>query len=351
MNFFFLLLIFFIFLFFIIFLPKLKYLFSNEIKDLWTNEKPHWIARIFYGSIQSFAKFWHQYEIHGLENIQSKNCLLVGYHSRCTVDGVYVQAFLQGTTMMSPIFFAIPLSKQLFNKLHCVSTHLSGISTDQNFLNIVINGNRPTILYPGGYHECYKPLNEKYLVKWKELPGYARVLLSEPDRPGFNTSVIPFYTRNSEDIYVTTDWWYNYSSQMVRNNFYNYENGQNWLLPTLFPKSILALGFILLPKPVKLDLFIGKPLIPLQDESNKQFAKRVTIALQELIDTTKKIEIKETNKKQQTILSMFLFHPLYTIYTFLELTLFWSLNLLFYIFIIPFLLLFVLIIKKNHKKE
>lgn len=332
-----------------IIIPKLFLLYFNNnqnIQDIWTNEKLHFISKLFFISVQNFAIFWHKYEIHGIENIKSKNSLLVGYHSRCTVDGVYTQAFLQGTTIMSPIFFAIPLSKQLFNKIHCVSTHSHGLSSEQSFIQTVINGNRPTILYPGGYHECYKTLDEKYKVKWKEIPGYARILLSEPNRPGSETSVIPFYTHNSEEIYLTTDWWYNYSSFMIRNDFHNYENGNHWLLPFLFPKSILALGFILIPKPVKLDLYIGKPLTPYKDETDKQFAKRVEISLQELIDNTK--NLKQSNN-ERTIKYMLFNYPIYTLYTFIQMTLFWSLNFILYIFIVPFILIFVLLIKKSKK--
>lgn len=351
----------FLFLFLFLFLPKLSLIYSKDIYDIWSpssssssssssspssSSSLHILAKIFYGSIQNFALFWHQYEIHGKEYLQSNNCLLLGYHSRCTIDGVYIQAFLQGTTIMSPIFFAIPLSNKLFSLIHCVSTHNHGLSSDESFIQTVVHGNRPTILYPGGYHECYKTLDEKYKVKWKELPGYARVLLSEPNRPGDKTSVIPFYTRNSEEIYLTNNWWYNYSSHMIRNDFHDYENGNNWLLPFLFPKSILALGFFLIPKPVKLDLYLGKPLTPLKDETDKQFAKRVEIALQELIDSTKNIS---TSKEERTLIHMFLNYPLYTLYTFIEMTLFWSINFILYIFIVPFILLFVLIIQKKKK--
>lgn len=310
----------------------------------------HWIAKLFYGGIQHFARFWHQYEIHGIENIKKSNCLLVGYHSRCTVDGVYAQAFLQGTTMMSPIFFTIPFSSKIYDKIHCVSTHLQGQSADESFITTVVHGDRPTILYPGGHHECYKPVNEKYKVMWKELPGYARILLAEPSRPGAQTAVIPFYTRNSEDIFYTTDWWYEYSGKMVVKDFYDFEHGNIWLLPFLFPKSIAGLGFCPLPKPIKLDLFIGEPVTPNPNETATQFAERVRLSLQKLIDSTQySQDIKE--KTITPIWKFYLRHPIYTAYVVFQMSLFWSSALLLNTLLVPLMMIWKIIAKLLFSKK
>ncbi len=297
------------------------------------------IGRLFYGSIQHFIRFWHHYEIHGEENIRQKNCLLVGYHSRCTVDGVYAHAIFNGITMMSPIFFTVPFSKQFFEKINCISTHIHGLSSEESFLQTILHSDRPTILYPGGHHECYKPIHEKYQVKWKELPGYSRILLSEPNRPGNETAVIPFFTRNSEDIFWTNDWWYDYSGKMVINDFHEFENGKFWLLPFLFPKSIAALGFVFLPKPVKLDLFIGKPIIPKENETSIEFAERVRNSLQNLIDSNQ-FSQSDPHDSNRTLRSYILSHPFYSLFTFFQMSLFWTITIALNIILVPFLLLF-----------
>jgi 1-acyl-sn-glycerol-3-phosphate acyltransferase len=330
-------------------IPKIPLYFDQKVRDRWTKETPHWIARIFYGGIQNFAKFWHRYEIHGIENLSKTNCLLVGYHSRCTVDGVYAQAFLQGTTIMSPIFFAVPASKWIFEKIHCVSTHLPGQSADESFVTTVVEGNRPTILYPGGHHECYKPLDEKYKVMWKELPGYARILLSEPNRPGANTAVVPFFTRNSEEIFFTTDWWYDVSGKMVINDFYEYEHGNIWLLPLLFPKTIAGLGFTPLPRPVKLDLFIGEPVIPKPNETATEFAERVRSSLQSLIDST---QVSSPAPAPSSSVWLFLLsHPLYSAYVFFQMSIFWSSTLLLNTLLVPAMMVWQLVARMIFKKK
>lgn len=134
-------------------IPKLEDFFNFKKLDIWTGEIPKWFARVFYGGIQRFALFWHNYEIHGIDNIRRDNCLLVGYHSRCTVDAVYATAFLEPTTIMSPIFFAVPGSKALFESINCVSSHGESKNSADSFIATVVRGGRPVMLFPGGHHE------------------------------------------------------------------------------------------------------------------------------------------------------------------------------------------------------
>jgi 1-acyl-sn-glycerol-3-phosphate acyltransferase len=334
--------------------PKLYFL-RTGMKDIWTHEDPHWLGRMFYGSVQSFAKFWHRYEVHGLENVTKNNCLLVGYHSRCTTDGVYATAFVAPTTIMSPIFFAVPFSKRLFSRINCVSTHSEGMSSSESFIDTVVNGKRPTLLFPGGHHECYKPVNEKYKAMWKELPGYARILLEEPQRPGQDTTVVPFYTHNCEEIYASSDWWYDYSGKAILKDFHDFENGKLWILPLLMPKSLAALGMILLPRPVKLDLYFGPPVKPLPKEDAKDFARRVREAMQTLIDDVRKRKaISEEKEEKRTMLSMFCRYPIYTTYAVVQNAIMWSSFILLNTTIVPFAMIgmsvFNLIYKKNSKR-
>ena len=314
--------------------PKIPGIFSRQ-RDLWTDKLPHWYVRIFFGGVKQFAKFWHRYEIHGFENLRKSNCLLVGYHSRCTLDGVYATAFVEPTTIISPIFFAVPFSNIMFETLHCVSSHSKGMSTSASFVNTVTKGDRPTLLFPGGHYECYKPVSNKYKVMWKELPGYARILLEEPTRPGQDTVVVPFYTHDGEGIYATSDWWYDYSGKEVLKNFREFENGNMWLLPLLMPKTLAALGMILLPRPVKLDLHFGSPLTPRRDEDAVQFAKRVKEATQSLIDDVREKAAINGDQDNRTILSMLLRYPVYTTYALLQNTFMWSTFLFLNMGVVP----------------
>jgi hypothetical protein len=341
----------------VLIIPKLSNVLDTTKRDIWTREIPDWFGRVFYGGIQGFAKFWHDYEIHGIENVSSSNCLLVGYHSRPTVDGVYATAFLEPTTIMSPLFFAVPGSGYIFSQIHCISSHVEGASSDESFVRAVVGGHRPVVLFPGGHHECYKQFGDQYQAQWKELPGYARVLLAEPDRPGRDTKVVPFFTNSCEDIYPTTDSWYNFSGKMVVDNFRNFENGSFWLLPLLGPQSICALGFVLLPRPVKLDLYIGRPVTPLEGESAVVFASRVKTAMQALID-----ECRAANPtaKQRSWLHMWINYPLYCTFVIFQNLIMWSAIIVLMIVTSPLVIVYHAVMrllkgkrkeKSEHKKE
>jgi hypothetical protein len=274
---------------------------------MWSREpQANWIARLFYGGVQGFATYWHGYEVHGLENLRARGdgrggggTLLVGYHSRPMIDGVYATAFLQAKAILSPVFFALPGARYIFGSFHCESarSNIKGDSADESFVKTVMTADRPVLLFPGGPHECFKPLSEKHIVKWKERPGYARALVSHEvtarvhsatTTAATSVQVIPFYTHNCEEIYPTTDWWYDYSGQMLRSNFHELRKGKSYLLPLMVPKCFLAFGFIIFPRPVKLDLYIGVPLQPLENETDIAFAERVRVAMQELIDNVRK---------------------------------------------------------------
>lgn len=323
--------------------------------DLWTAQ-PHasWTARMFYGGVQSFAKYWHGYEVHGLGRLPPGPVLLVGYHSRATVDGVYAAAFLQPTTLMSPIFFAVPGAESLFASIHCVSTHDQSKSAEDSFLTTVTAGPRPVMLFPGGHHECFKRLAEKHVVRWRERPGFARALLADEGRRavGRTVSVVPFYTNNCEDIYPTTKWWYDYSGQMVQSHFHEFENGAYYLLPFLLPLSLMALGFLPLPRPVKLDLYIGEPLRPRDNETDIAFAKRVVVATQATVDTTrKKHEGDGAGAKSYNVQRC-----LYAIYMLVQNTVMWTIIVILNVLVVPIAIairLFVKVItnRTRHKKQ
>eukprot|EP00981_Chlorochromonas_danica_P015037 scaffold10132_cov169-Ochromonas_danica.AAC.2 len=55
-------------------------------------------------------------------------------------------------------------------------------------------------------------------------------------------------------------------------------------MPPMLVMMLYSVGFIFLPKPIKLDTYFGSPLVLQEGESAENFATRVKLALQELID-------------------------------------------------------------------
>jgi hypothetical protein len=241
------------------------------------------------------------------------------------------------------MFFTFGPARWFFKLINCVSSHAPGAkSSDASFARIVCSSERPIFLLPGGHHECYKPASEKYVAMWKELPGYARALLAEPDRPGSNTKVFPVFTNNCEEIFYSTNSWYDWTGKLVREEFHDFENGKLQKLVTLLPKVMLAFGFCFLPMPVKLDLYIGDPLVPEINESAIEFAQRVRTATQKLIDDTRHRHNDPASLKEKSDRSMFtmiLRHPFYASYVIIQNVLFWLFNFALVIAFSPIILI------------
>ena len=85
------------------------------------------------------------------------------------------------------------------------------------------------------------------------------------------------------------------------------------LFPLLVPLVICSLGFSLFPLPVKLDLYLGKPLIIKKGESTRSFSTRVQVATQKLIDTVQRQHVKEYNVLHTSKIWRYPFYSIYTL--------------------------------------
>lgn len=296
-----------------IILPKIPYIFWNTYKNIWYNNDDEettttltWIQRVVFIGISDFLKIWHFYDIHDLEKIKlyskNGNVLLVGYHSRCTLDLVYLISTIQCNVLASYILFKIPfisyLMKYHFNVIS--STVSRNIDDDYNsdsrinnynvnedqFVTTLYNSKKPLLLLPGGIFEFFKEYKLRYYIQWKEIPGFVRVICNNPKYLGMNTKVIPFYTKKCENCYYHHERFYNYYGKFG-NDCYNYCKKGSYnivLLPFTISIILLSLGFFLLPRRIKLDTYFGEPLQLNQNETAQSYAKRIKIATQELIN-------------------------------------------------------------------
>jgi hypothetical protein len=294
-----------------IILPKIPYIFWKNYKNIWNNDEETtltWIQRVVFIGISDYLKLWHNYDIHDLEKIKSYskngNVLLVGYHSRCTLDLVYLISTIQCNVLASYILFKIPfinyLLKYHFNVISSTESrniddssrsNSSNVNEDQ-FVTTLYNSKKPLLLLPGGIFEFFKEYKLRYHVQWKEIPGFVRVICNNPKYLGSNTKVIPFYTKKCENCYYHHEIFYNYFG-VFGNDFYNYCKKGSYnivFLPFTISIILLSLGFFLLPRRIKLDTFFGEPLQLNQNETAQSYANRIKIATQELID---KVEFNE----------------------------------------------------------
>lgn len=298
---------------------KLHYLLKKSVgnQSSFNRGKPlNWLQKVFFGSIVDFITIWNDYEVHDVDKLMSYggNCLLVGYHSRCTVDLMYLFCFLQPNLLVTFLLFKVPIVSTLLPMLGIVPSKSKGFSQSQDvFVSTLSEGFKPLMLLPGGAWEAFQPSKYKYTAKWKENPGFARIICHEKLKLGNRTKVVPFHTKNCEDCYWSFTYLNEFLSSNGRNLYDQFKDGKLYVLPLMLTSFLFATGFFILPKRIKLDVYFGEPVVLKENETSKEFGLRVEKAVQNLIDNVEAMpirDIKDTNPK--------LFIILLGIYTFIQ---------------------------------
>lgn len=285
---------------------KLAPLFTSK-KNIWTGEELNWVEKMVYGGIAAFARDWNDYEVHDLDRlIQNKeNCLLIGYHSRTTLDLIYLTATIHCHVLVTHLLFYIPIIGTVLPLLGIISSK-GGVRdrAEEAFIETLSRRERPLMLLPGGAFECMKAYHHRYRVMWKEVPGFARVIHDE-ERLQKHTKVIPFYTKNSELSLWTVAWWYTQSGRGVWYLMNAFRDGQVATLPVMMVLLLFSLGFFPLPSPVKLDTFFGSELVLQDNETAQAFALRVKTELHSLIDRVNGLP-ERPRRRQSAVYFLFL---------------------------------------------
>eukprot|EP01039_Chlorochromonas_danica_P003110 gene3110-3406_t len=247
---------------------------------------------IFIDRVKQFADYWHGYEIHDEHSVSplldKPNTLLIGYHSRPTIDIMYFVCSLRCHVIVTDLLFKIPILGQalpLFRVLPSRPVQSNGTkpSNSEYFANVLTSIDHPLLLLPGGEEECHKQYDEMYQLKWKEVPGFVRSICKQKAL-GQQTSVIPFYTKHCEDIFLTTPSWYNYSAKQAAHFMRQFRLTKNILyLPLVLLWLLLCFGNSLCPRVIKLDTYLGAPIVLAADESPEHFSQRIQEATNRLI--------------------------------------------------------------------
>lgn len=278
---------------------KLQYVFY-KIADPWNPKKQlNIFMKIVHTSLSRFGQMWNNYQIHGIDKIRNHpvgGSLLVGYHSRPTLDLIYLFATLKPKIIASHLFFRIPFFNFILDSMGVIPSKTIGHrSPEETFIESITTPGRPTVLLPGGIHDAMKPYDQKHLVQWKNPPGFARVMCNNREllKKRNGVQVIPFYTRNCELAFshfkVLHDFFGNYGMAMYN----SFNKGNLILLPFLLTCFLCSFGFILLPNRVKLETFLGDPLTLEDNETAEEFGKRVADGVQALIIKVQAMDAKE----------------------------------------------------------
>jgi 1-acyl-sn-glycerol-3-phosphate acyltransferase len=250
----------------------------------WYGKPMTWLQSTSFSAVRDFTRYWNNYEVHGLEKLQNMdgNCLLVGYHSRCTVDLVYVLVALQPGVIATHMMFKIPLMGWLLSQVNIFPSGTDG-NAEKGFIEALCS-KRPVLLLPGGVYECIKPLSQIGKIQWKPVPGFARIIHEQQELLGTKTKVVPFYTKNCEQSMYRSDFIYETFGLWGSRMYDMFRRGHYWLMPVMLSVMFISVGFKVLPRPVKLDTYLGDAVVLRKGESAESFSGRVSSATQALVD-------------------------------------------------------------------
>ncbi|KAM9574854.1 DGAT1/2-independent enzyme synthesizing storage lipids-like isoform 1-T1 [Guaruba guarouba] len=161
---------------------------ANPLSDVWDSARKT-IASFW----DVYARIWHGYELHGVENLPEGPGILVYYHGAIPIDYLYFlsRLFLWKKRLCLSVadhfVFRLPGLKLLLG--------VTGImpGTREECLIALKNGYLVSIS-PGGVREALFS-DESYQLVWGNRKGFARVALDA------KVPIIPMYTQNVREGY------------------------------------------------------------------------------------------------------------------------------------------------------
>ncbi|NXW93245.1 TMM68 protein, partial [Alopecoenas beccarii] len=225
----------------------LMYQRNNEVKadpssDVWDSARKT-IARFW----DIYARIWHGYEVHGVENIPEGPGILVYYHGALPVDYLYFlsRLFLWKNRLCLSVadnfVFRLPGLKLLLEVMRVMP------GTREECLIALKNGHLVSIS-PGGVREALFS-DESYQLMWGNRKGFAQIALDA------KVPIIPMYTENVREGYRTLK-----ERRFLRQLY------ENTRLPIFPPYGGL---------PVKFRTYIGEPIPYDPNITTEELAEKV----------------------------------------------------------------------------
>ncbi|XP_065843414.1 DGAT1/2-independent enzyme synthesizing storage lipids-like [Oscarella lobularis] len=204
------------------------------------------------------SRIWHDYQVFGLENIPDTGAaLIVTYHGALALDMYYLISRIMMTKrrMVYSVVdrFLYKCGLRAFLDLTCC---IAG--TREKAVEVLKGGNLLCVA-PGGVREALFS-GPSYEIMWNKRSGFARVAMEA------NVPILPMFTKNIREVVRT---------------FTPIGKG---LLRKMYEKTRLPLVPLYGGLPVKLETYIGKPIISQCGETAEALALRVKEGVQALID-------------------------------------------------------------------
>nr|XP_009507457.1 PREDICTED: transmembrane protein 68-like [Phalacrocorax carbo] len=223
---------------------------ADPLSDVWDSARKT-IASFW----DIYARIWHGYELHGVENLPEGPGILVYYHGAIPLDYLYFlsRLFLWKKRICLSVadhfVFRLPGLKLLLE--------VTGImpGTREECLVALKNGHLVSIS-PGGVREALFS-NESYQLMWGNRKGFAQVALDA------KVPIIPMYTQNVREGY-----------RMFKERRFFRELYESTRLPFTPPYGGL---------PVKFRTYIGEPIPYDPNITTEELVEKTKTAVQALI--------------------------------------------------------------------
>ncbi len=217
-------------------MPK-KSVFTNPYRE-GDEDKLRWfdakLARFIFGALTFWEKYF-RYEITGLENVPKKGgAILAMNHPFFFIDlalltkHLFIKRGRRARGVAEHLTWKLPLVREVFLNLGVVD------GTPKNAIRI-LKGGHVMAVCPGGAEESMRSFRDKYKLLWDGHYGFVKVAIAS------GAPIIPCMSVGSDDAYV-----------MLVNGYHRWKK-------TFIPLP-LFFGLGLMPLPVKIRHFVGKPI-------------------------------------------------------------------------------------------
>lgn len=241
-----------------------------------TDHPPHPALSLWLGWAR-WLKWWHRYEVHGIETLDTPGSkLIVGYHGRAFAhDMIALNWELYQRQGRIPVSFIHSFADD-FGPLRWIKEGMEAITSDEESVNAAVAAGRHIVLLPGGNREANRSLRVRYKVDWGDRVGYLKFALR------YRLPIVPVASSGVDEAYLGMN--------------DGYRLGRRLKLPSNLP-AWLGIGPLgLMPFsptfPVKFRQLVGQPIDLFADgEPNPKdidhlyrLHARVTGAVQDLLN-------------------------------------------------------------------
>ncbi|WP_141730878.1 lysophospholipid acyltransferase family protein [Oligoflexus tunisiensis] len=191
--------------------------------------------------VMNALRVYHRHEVHGLENVPRRGPVIVACnHSLATYDmlmlmaAVYCHNGRLPRSLIDRAFYVFPGLGELMEKLGAI------VGSQEAASSLLRNGEM-LYLAPGGMRESLRPYTERYQILWNRRRGFARLSLET------GVPIVLAACPRADDIYKV------YDSPLTKLIY------KKLRLPFFMARG---LGPTAIPRPVKLEHFLSKPIYP-----------------------------------------------------------------------------------------